>query len=67
MYFLYRSIELFKYVYLIEVSPIEVYHIGKGAVEVSGLPRINRQSDVYKPVGGLSGQGDRPVHTRCSG
>ncbi len=30
----YRAVE----VYLIGVYPIEVYHIGKGAVEISGLP-----------------------------
>jgi hypothetical protein len=27
-------------VYLVEVYPIEVYHIGKGAVEISGLPPL---------------------------
>ncbi len=27
-------------VYLIGVYPIEVYHIGKGAIEISGLPHL---------------------------
>jgi hypothetical protein len=32
----YRAVE----VYIIEVYPIEVHHIGKGAMEVAGLPQL---------------------------
>jgi hypothetical protein len=38
MYVLCRHICKAVEVYLIEVTLIEIYHIGKGAVEVSGLP-----------------------------
>ncbi len=38
MYAQYRSTYRAVEVYLIGVYPIEVYHIGKGAVEISGLP-----------------------------
>ncbi len=47
----YRAVE----VYLIEVYPIVVYLIGKGAVEVQRIPRISYQDFL-----------SRPLHINCS-